>query len=381
MIVIFVLVLVVVLALLVVAVPVSLVAMVPVEFLREGHTVGAVVEFDFDAEESLVPVPAQACAAISELRARIVDLPLFRRPVVTGSDPPAAAPDHPVTDSILQACAASAQRVGGAARSGHESAKPLVSMAVGLVVATDGVDGAAHGIAAVEQGRRSLDDLQPLQLGRIDQLAVIARLGRKRACPDAVFHDQHPVPVKTAHDGPGRAGSEAALGDPGADSVVQHFPQRDIGRLTQFMGADRFHALKGFEGRFPLFRSGHRDLIPGGRQHQQEVGFGLTTGLDGHRGGGFGKEAVEMSFNRVSAGRNLLEPVVSIILAEGAPTQLHNRHTGAAQGIPAGLQRDVARQAAVGLCLESGPGRQRKSSCSHEGEQPGSDAHRFLLVS
>ena len=124
------------------------------------------------------------------------------------------------------------------------------------------------------------------------------------------------------------------------------------------MGPDRFHALKGLEGRFPLLRSGDRDLILGGRQRQQEVGLGLTTGLDGHRGGGFGKQAVEVGFNRVSAGRDLLEPVASIILAEGAPTQLHNRHAGAMQGIPGGLQRDVARQAAVVLCLESGLCRQ-----------------------
>ena len=221
------------------------------------------------------------------------------------------------------------------------------------MVAADGIDGAAHGIAAVEQGGRSLDDLQPLQLRGIDQLAVIARLGRKRACPDAVFHDQHPVPVETAHDRPRGARSEAALGNPGADSVVQQLPQRDFGGLAQFMGPDRFHALKGLEGRFPLLRSGHRDLILRGRQHQQEVGLGLATGLDGHRGGGFGKQAVEVGFNRVSAGRDLLEPVASIILAEGAPTQLHNRHAGAVQGISAGLQRDVARQAAVVLSLES----------------------------
>ena len=123
------------------------------------------------------------------------------------------------------------------------------------------------------------------------------------------------------------------------------------------MGPDRFHALKGFKGRFPLLRSCHRDLILGGRQYQQEVGFGLATGLDGHRGGGFGKQAVEMRLNRVSAGRDLLEPVASIILAEGAPTQLHDRHAGAVQGIPAGLQRDVARQAAVGLSLECRLGR------------------------
>ena len=208
-----------------VTVLVFLVTVVSVELLREGDTVGAVVELGFYAEESLFPVPAQASAAVSEFRARIVDLALFRRPVVMGSNAAATAPDHPFADSILQTGAAPTQRIGGAGRSGHESAKPLVSMTVSFVVATDGIDGAAHGIAAVEQGRRSLDDFQPLQLRGIDQLAVIARLGRKRTCPDAVFHDQHPVPVKTPHDRPGGARSEAALGNPGADSVVQHLPQ------------------------------------------------------------------------------------------------------------------------------------------------------------
>ena len=206
-------------------VPVAPVTMVSVELLSEGHTVGAVVEFGFDAEESLLPVPAHAPAAISELRARIVDLALSRRRVVTGSHTPAAAPDHPVAGSVLHSGAAPTQGIGATGRSGHESAKPLVAMAVRFMVAADGIDGAAHRIAAVEQGGRSLDDLQPLQLRGIDQLAVIARLGRKSACPDAVFHDQHPVSVKTAHDRPGGARSEAALGNPGADSVVQQLPQ------------------------------------------------------------------------------------------------------------------------------------------------------------
>ena len=188
-------------------------------------------------------------------------------------------------------------------------------MAVSFVVTTDGIDGAAHGVSAVEQGRRSLDNLQPLQLRGIDHLAMVAGLGRKRTCPDAVFHDQHTVPVKTAHDRPGGARSEAALGNPGADSVVQHFPKRNIGRLTQFMGPDRFHALEGFKGRFPLFRSRDRDLILGGSQYQLEIGLNRLTGLDGRRCGGFGKEAVEMRFNRVSAGRDLLEPIASIIPA------------------------------------------------------------------
>ena len=204
---------------------VFLVTVVSVELLHEGDTVGAVVELGFYAEEKLFPVPAQASAAVSEFRARIVDLALFRRPVVMGSNAAATAPDHPFADSILQTGAAPTQRIGGAGRSGHESAEPLVSMTVSFVVATDGIDGAAHGIAAVEQGRRSLDDFQPLQLRGIDHLAVIARLGRKRTCSDAVFHDQHPVPVKTPHDRPGGARSEAALGNPGADSVVQHLPQ------------------------------------------------------------------------------------------------------------------------------------------------------------
>ena len=219
------LVLVVVFIFLVVVVLVFLVTVVSVELLREGHTVGAVVELGFYAEEKLVPVPAQAAAAVSEFRARIVDLALFRRPVVMGSNTSATAPDHPFADSVLQTGAAAAQRVGGAGRTGHESAKPLVGMTVSFVVAADGVDCAAHGIAAVEQGRRPLDDFQPLQLRRIDHLSVVARLGRKRTRSDAVFHDQHPVPVKTPHDGPGGTRSEAALGNPGADSVVQHLPQ------------------------------------------------------------------------------------------------------------------------------------------------------------
>ena len=336
---------------------VFLVTMVSVELLHERYTVGAVVEFGFDTEEKLAPVPAQAASAVSELRARIVDLALFRCPVVTGANTPAAAPENPVSGAKLQTGAAPTQCVGGAGRSGHKSAKPLVGMAVSLVVATDGVDGAAHGIAAVEQGRRALDDLQPLQLRGIDHLTVIARLGRKRTGPDAVFHDQHPVPVKPPYDRPGGAWSEAALGDPGADSMVQHLPQRDIGRLTQFMGPDRFHALKGFEGGFPLLRSGHRDLILGGRQHKKEVGSGLEAGFDGHRGGGFGKQAVEVGFNRVSAGRDLLEPVASVILTEGASTQLHDGHASAVQGISAGLQSNVARQASVGLSLEVRLGR------------------------
>jgi len=233
-----------------------------------------------------------------------------------------------------------------------------MSMAVSFVVAADGVDGAAHGIAAVEEGRRSLDDLEPLQLGGIDHLAVIARLGRKRACPDAVFHDQHPVPVKTPHDRPGGARSEAAFGDPRADSVVQHFPQRDFGRLAQLMGSDRLHALEGFKCRLPLFRPRDRDFILGGCQYQQEVGLGRLTGLDGYRCGVFGKQAVEMSFYRVSAGRHLLKPVTSVILADSDPAQFHYGYTGPVQRVPGGFQGDAALQTAVRLGGRVGLSRQ-----------------------
>ena len=150
--------------------------MVSVELLNEGHTVVAVVQFGFETEENLLPVPTQPCAAVAEPGAGIGDPPLFRRSVVAGANAPAAAPEHPVAGSVFQTGAASAERVGCTGRSGQESAKPLVGMAVSFVVATDGVDRAAHGIAAVEQGRRSLDDLQALQLCGIDQFSMIAGL-------------------------------------------------------------------------------------------------------------------------------------------------------------------------------------------------------------
>jgi len=55
--------------LVVVLVPMPSFAMVSVEILNEGNAVPAIVEFGFDTEEKLVPVPAHARATISELRA------------------------------------------------------------------------------------------------------------------------------------------------------------------------------------------------------------------------------------------------------------------------------------------------------------------------
>ncbi len=49
----------------VVLVPMAVFTMVSVKLLNEGYTVGAVVEFGFDTEENLVPVPAQTRSAIS----------------------------------------------------------------------------------------------------------------------------------------------------------------------------------------------------------------------------------------------------------------------------------------------------------------------------
>ena len=56
-----------------------------------------------------------------------------------------------------------------------------------------------------------------------------------------------------------------------------------------------------------------------------------------------------MGVNPVSSGRHSREPVTSVILAEGAPAQFHNRHTSAVQRVAGGFQGDVALQAAVRL--------------------------------
>ena len=53
----------------------------------------------------------------------------------------------------------------------------------------------------------------------------------------------------------------------------------------------------------------------GGANTSRKSASAVLTSLDGYRCGGFGKEAVKMGFNRVSAGRHLLKTVTSIILA------------------------------------------------------------------
>ena len=66
-----------------------------------------------------------------------------------------------------------------------------------------------------------------------------------------------------------------------------------------------------------------------------------------------------MGVNPVSSGRHSREPVTSVILAEGAPAQFHNGHTGAVQRVPGGFQRDAALQAAVRLSGRGWLSRQR----------------------
>ena len=150
-------------------------AVVAVKFLNERHAVAAVIDFDVEAEKSLVAEAAEAAAAIRAVRPRVGDLALLRSGIVARADARARAPDHPIAGAVLEPGVARGQRVRRARRCGKITAQPLVRVAMNLMVPADGVDRAADGVARVEQRRRTLDDLEPLELRRVDHFAVVAR--------------------------------------------------------------------------------------------------------------------------------------------------------------------------------------------------------------
>ena len=153
-----------------------LVLVVAVKFLNERHAVAAVIDLDVEAEKSLVAEAAEAAAAIRAVRPRVGDLALLRSGIVARADARARAPDHPIAGAVLKPGVARGQRVRRTRRCGKITAQPLVRVAMNLMVPADGVDRAADGVARVEQRRRTLDDLEPLELRRVDHFAVVARL-------------------------------------------------------------------------------------------------------------------------------------------------------------------------------------------------------------
>ena len=95
----------------------------------------------------------------------------------------------------------------------------------------DDIDQPANGIRAIEERRRTADHFDPRGRGGIHVDAVVARLAREIAHPQAVFNDQHAIAVKTPDDRTRRSRPEAADGDPrlglqgGANGALQFLRQ------------------------------------------------------------------------------------------------------------------------------------------------------------
>ena len=138
------------------------------------YAIDSVVDLYVGAEKHFFAVPAEAHAAIDSFRAGIKNLACDGRAVVARANAAALTPDHPLALAILESGTASGKAAIRPAARGHKATKTLVRMAVMFVMTADGIDRAAHRVAAIEQSGRPLDDFEPLELSGVHHLAVIA---------------------------------------------------------------------------------------------------------------------------------------------------------------------------------------------------------------
>ena len=216
-------------------------------------------------------------------------------------------------------------------------------VAVHVMVPAHGIHGAAHGVAAVQKRGRALDDLQPFELGRVDEFAVISRLRRQRPGPNAVLHDEHPVAVKPADDRPGRSRSETALGNPRPDPVVQHLAEGDIRGARKFQRSYRLDTLKRFESGLGFLAGRDGDLISQRRQLKQKIGGRCAPLGNAYDIGGFGEDAFQMGDHVIITWGDAIEFIRSIVIAERASPQLDNQDARPVERTARLLHRDLSR--------------------------------------
>ena len=354
---------------------------VRVEFLGERHAVTAVIDPDVETEKRLAAETAEAAAAVRVVRPRVVHRALSRSGIVARADARARAPYHPVACAVLEPGAAAGQRVGRARRPGKIAAQPLMRVAVHLVMPADGVDRAADGVARIEQRRRTLDHLEPLELGRVDHFAVVARCRSERAHADAVLHDQHPFAVEAADDRPRRTRAETAIGNPRAHLVIERFAQRDIAGQGQFLGVEGFHVAERFEGGLLLFARGHGDFVPQGGQGKREIDGRRAAGrnLDGL--GRLGENAVEMGDDVVAPRGHPVECIRAVVSAQRAAAEFDDQDNGPMQRAAGFLHRNRAAETAVRLRRGRDGRKDHQSGAPREKTDGIRRTHSFYLES
>ena len=86
-----------------------------------------------------------------------------------------------------------------------------------------GIDHAADGVAAVQQGGRATDDFDALNVDRVQRHGVIVRQRRGIQRPDAVAQDANAVAIQAANDR--SAGARAEVGRRHARLFIEGFAQ------------------------------------------------------------------------------------------------------------------------------------------------------------
>ena len=138
-----------------------------------------------------------------------------RRPVVARSAGIAPTPREPAAAARLDAGASLTSAVGPSRAEIRPSSEARGRMVGEMGAHRDHIHGAADGTRSVEQGRRSDQYLDPFRLARVDRHPVLGGLAAQVARADAILQDQHPIPVESPEDRPGRTRPEAADCDAG----------------------------------------------------------------------------------------------------------------------------------------------------------------------